>query len=136
MRWLPTNYYSGIMHRGLIGCFSDLEINNELINLTKYINTTNNNNHISPKSGPCSTTLSTKRECLCEHDGECRINNGGIWSCDCSKTGYTGRRCEQIAYHLDLNQIQTFEFNTYIQWSEQINNIAFGLQVINKIIKY
>jgi len=115
------------MHRGLIGCFSDLEINNEIINLTKYINYTNNN--IAPKAAPCSTILSTKRDCLCEHHGECRLNNVGIWSCDCSKTGYTGRRCEQIAYHLDLNQIHTFEFNTSIQWSEQMNDIAFGLQV-------
>ena len=116
------------MHRGLIGCFSDLEINNQMINLTKYINSTVN--HLSPKSGPCSTTLSTKRECLCEHDGECRLNNGGLWSCDCSKTGYTGKRCEQIAYHLDLNDIQTLELNTNIQWSEQINSIAFRLHVI------
>jgi hypothetical protein len=133
-RWLPPNYYSGIIHRGLIGCFSDLEINNELIDLTKYINSSNNN--VPPKIGPCSTILSTKRECLCEHDGECRLNNDGIWSCDCSKTGYTGRRCEQIAYHLDLNQIQSFEVNTNIQWSDQINNIAFGLHVINKKSKY
>jgi len=122
------------MHRGLIGCFSDFEINNELINLTKYINSLDND--ILPKSGPCSTRLSTKRECLCEHDGECRLNNGGIWSCDCSKTGYTGQRCEQIAYHLDLNEIQPFEVNTNIQWSELINHITFGLQVINKKIKY
>ncbi|CAF4693324.1 unnamed protein product, partial [Rotaria sp. Silwood2] len=128
IRWLPTNYFSGIMHRGLIGCFSDLEINNELINLEKYINYTNNNNKIVPKSGPCSTILSTKHQCLCEHNGECRVNNGGIWSCDCSKTGYTGRQCEQIAYHLDLSQIQTFEFNTNIQWSEHISDVSFRLQ--------
>ncbi|CAF3710007.1 unnamed protein product [Rotaria sp. Silwood1] len=129
IRWLPTNYFSGIMHRGLIGCFSDLEINNELINLEKYINyTTMNNNNIVPKSGPCSTILSTKHQCLCEHNSECRVNNGGIWSCDCSKTGYTGRQCEQIAYHLDLSQIQTFELNTNIQWSEHISDVSFRLQ--------
>ncbi|CAF5070959.1 unnamed protein product, partial [Rotaria magnacalcarata] len=52
MRALPTNYFSGIMHRGLIGCFSDLEVNHELINLEKYINYTINNNNIMPKSGP------------------------------------------------------------------------------------
>jgi hypothetical protein len=118
------------MHRGLIGCFSNLELNNEAINLTKYINYTNNN--ITPKSGPCSTILSSKRECSCEHDGECRLNNGGTWSCDCSKTGYTGRRCEHATYHIDLNKIQTFEMNTNMQWSEQINDIAFGLQVYIK----
>ncbi|CAF1361401.1 unnamed protein product [Rotaria sordida] len=131
IQWLPTNYFSGIMHRGLIGCFSDLEINNEIINLEKYINYTNNNNNIVPKSGPCSTILSTKRQCLCEHNGECRVNKAGIWSCDCSKTGYTGRRCEQIAYHLDLSQIQTFELNTNIQWSEHISDISFRLQAIH-----
>jgi hypothetical protein len=127
MRWLPTNYYSGVMRRGLIGCFSSLEINNELINLTKYIHSVNNN--VSPKSGPCSIILSTKRECLCEHDGECRLNNVGTWSCDCSKTGYTGRRCEHATYHIDLKKIHTFELNTNMQWSEQINDISFGLQV-------
>jgi len=116
------------MYRGLIGCFSNLELNNEAINLTKYINYTNNN--IAPKSGPCSTTiLSSKRECSCEHDGECRLNNVGTWSCDCSKTGYTGRRCEHATYHIDLNKIQIFEMNTNMQWSEQINDIAFGLHV-------
>ncbi|CAF3046431.1 unnamed protein product [Rotaria sp. Silwood2] len=128
IQWLPDNYWSGIMHRGLIGCFSDLELNNEAINLTKFINYTNNN--ITPKSGPCLTTLPSKRECSCEHGGECRINNGGIWSCDCSKTGYTGRRCEHATYHIDLNDIHTFELNTHLQWSEQINDIAFGLQAI------
>ncbi|CAF1330953.1 unnamed protein product [Adineta ricciae] len=126
LQWLPNNYWAGIMHRGLIGCFSDLELNSEAINLTKYINYTNTN--LTPKSGPCSTFLSTKRECLCEHDGECRLNNGGAWSCDCSKTGYTGRRCEQATYYIDLTPIQIFEFNTNLQWSEQINDIAFGLQ--------
>jgi hypothetical protein len=125
-RWLPTNYFSGIMHRGFIGCFSDLEINNELINLTKYIN-----NNLETKIGPCSTKSLTKRECLCEHDGECRLNKGGIWSCDCSKTGYAGQRCEQVAYHLDLSETETLELNTDIQWSEEINDIAFGLQVID-----
>ncbi|CAF5129061.1 unnamed protein product, partial [Rotaria socialis] len=70
----------------------------------------------------------TKRECSCEHHGECRINNDGTWSCDCSKTGYTGRRCEQLAYHLDLSEIQTFEVNTNVQWSEQISDISFRLQ--------
>ncbi len=117
------------MKRGLIGCFSDLEINNELINLTKFINSTEN--HIAPISGPCSARFSTKHECLCEHNGECRSNNDGRWSCDCSKTGYTGRRCEQIAYHLDLEQMQTLELNTNIQWSDQINIITFRLQVID-----
>ncbi|CAM4799223.1 unnamed protein product [Rotaria magnacalcarata] len=131
MRALPTNYFSGIMHRGLIGCFSDLEVNHELINLEKYINYTINNNNIMPKSGPCSTTLSTKRGCSCEHHGECRINNDGTWSCDCSKTGYTGRRCEQLAYHLDLSEIQTFELNTSVQWSEQISDISFRLQALH-----
>ncbi|UJR31572.1 hypothetical protein I4U23_019059 [Adineta vaga] len=126
IQWLPNNYWSGIMHRGLIGCFSDLELNNEAINLTKYINYTNNN--LTPKSGPCSTFLSSKRECSCEHGGECRLNSGGTWSCDCSKTGYTGRRCEQATYHIDLNNIQIFELNTNLQWSEQINDISFGLQ--------
>jgi hypothetical protein len=115
------------MHRGLIGCFSDLELNNEAINLTKYINYTNNN--ITPKSGPCSTITSSKPECSCEHDGECRLNNVGTWSCDCSKTGYTGRRCEHATYHIDLKKIYTFELNTNMQWSEQINDISFGLQV-------
>jgi hypothetical protein len=115
------------MQRGLIGCFSNLELNNQEINLTKYINYTNNN--IRPKSGPCSTILPSKRECSCEHEGECRLNNGGAWSCDCSKTGHTGRRCEHPTYHIDINKIQTFELNTNIQWSEQINDIAFGLQV-------
>ncbi|CAF0881854.1 unnamed protein product [Rotaria sordida] len=129
IQWLPDNYWSGIMHRGLIGCFSDLELNNEAINLTKYINNTNNN--ITPKSGPCLTTLLSKRECSCEHGGECRLNNGGIWSCDCSKTGYTGRRCEHATYHIDLNQIHTFELNTNLQWSQQINDVAFGLQAIH-----
>lgn len=122
------------MKRGLIGCFSDLEINNELINLTKYINSTDH--RISPKSGPCSARLSTKRECLCEHNGECRSNNDGRWSCDCSKTGYTGRRCEQMAYHLDLYQIQTLELHTNIQWSDQINIITFGLQVIDLYLNF
>ncbi|CAF3694710.1 unnamed protein product, partial [Rotaria sordida] len=129
IQWLPDNYWSGIMHRGLIGCFSDLELNNEAINLTKYINNTNNN--ITPKSGPCLTTLLSKRECSCEHGGECRLNNGGIWSCDCSKTGYTGQRCEHATYHIDLNQIHTFELNTNLQWSQQINDVAFGLQAIH-----
>ena len=117
------------MHRGFLGCFSNLEINNELINLTQYINSTNN---IPPKTGPCSTKLLTRRECLCEHDGECRLNTGGTWSCDCSKTGFTGQRCEQVAHHLDLSETETLELNTDIQWSEHINNIAFGLQVMNK----
>ncbi|CAF1302347.1 unnamed protein product [Adineta steineri] len=131
IQWLPNNYWSGIMHRGLIGCFSDLELNNEAINLTKYINYTNNN--ITPKSGPCSISSAlssslSKRECSCEHEGECRLNNGGTWSCDCSKTGYTGRQCEHATYHIDLNKIHIFELNTNIQWSEQINDIAFGLQ--------
>lgn len=116
------------MHRGLIGCFSHLEINDELIDLEKHINYTNNN--IAIKSGPCSTMLPTKHECLCEHNGECRLSNSGIWSCDCSKTGYTGRRCEQIAYQLDLSQTQIFELNTNIQWSEHITEISFRLQVI------
>lgn len=115
------------MNRGFIGCFSNLELNNEAINLTKYINYTNNN--LTPKVGPCSALLSTKRECSCEHNGECRLNNGGIWQCDCSKTGYTGRLCEQAAHHIDLKQIQTFEFNTNMQWSEEINDISFGIQV-------
>ena len=127
LQWLPSNYWAGIMHRGLIGCFSDLELNSEAINLTKYINYTNTN--LTPKSGPCSIFLSTKRECSCEHGGECRLNSGGAWSCDCSKTGYTGRRCEQATYYIDLTPIQIFEFNTNLQWSEQINDIAFGLQV-------
>jgi len=120
------------MHRGLIGCFSNLELNNHAINLTKYINYTNNN--ITPKSGPCSMIVPSKRECSCEHDGECRLNHGGTWSCDCSKTGYTGQRCEHATYHIDLNHISIFEFNTNMQWSEQINDIVFGLQVsISKI---
>lgn len=117
------------MHRGLIGCFSDLEINNELINLEKYIDYTINNNNIVPKSGPCSIELTQKLDCLCEHNGECRMNNAGAWSCDCSKTGYTGRRCEQLAYHMDLSEIQTIELNTNIQWSEQISDISFRLKV-------
>ena len=115
------------MHRGLIGCFSNLELNNEAINLTKYINHTYKN--ITPKSGPCSMIFSSKRECSCEHGGECRLNSGRTWTCDCSKTGYTGRRCEHATYHIDLNQISTFELNTNMQWSEQITDIAFGLQV-------
>lgn len=115
------------MHRGFIGCFSDLELNSESINLTRYINTTNNS--ITPKSGPCTTSLTSKRECACEHGGECRMHTGGSWSCDCSKTGFTGRRCEHPTYHIDLSQIHTFELNTNMQWSEQINDIAFGLQV-------
>ena len=121
------------MHQGLIGCFSDLEINNELINLEKYINHTHDY-HAAPKSGPCSTMLSTKRKCFCENNGECRLNNGVIWSCDCSKTGFTGRRCEQLAYHLDLNQMQTLELNSNIQWSEQVNEISFRLKVIDLVI--
>ncbi|CAF3417292.1 unnamed protein product [Rotaria socialis] len=129
IQWLPNNFWSGIMRRGLVGCFSDLELNNEAINLTKYINYTNNN--MAPKSGPCLTTLSSKRECSCEHGGECRLNNGGIWSCDCSKTGYTGRRCEHATYHIDLTKINTFELNTNLQWSEQVNDIAFGLQAMH-----
>ena len=115
------------MHRGFIGCFSDLELNSESINLTRYINTTNNS--ITPKSGPCTTSLTSKRECACEHGGECRMHTGGSWSCDCSKTGFTGRRCEHPTYHIDLSKIHTFELNTNLQWSEQINDIAFGLQV-------
>ncbi|CAF3641513.1 unnamed protein product [Adineta steineri] len=133
-RRLPTNYFSGIMNRGLIGCFFDLEINNILINLTKYINHTNNT--IAPKSGPCSTILSIKRECLCEHNGECQLSSSGTWSCDCSKTGYTGRRCEQIAYHLDLNQTETYEFNSNLQWSEYINDISFGLQAMHDQLNF
>ena len=127
IRWFPNNYWSGIMYRGLIGCFFDLHLNNEAINLTKYINYTNNN--MSPRSGPCSTMSSSKHECLCEHGGECRLANGGIRSCDCSRTGYTGRRCEHATYHFDLNEIDRFEVNTHMQWSEQTNDIAFGLQV-------
>lgn len=115
------------MHRSFLGCFSNLELNNEAINLTKYLNYTNNN--ITPKSGPCSMMIPSKQECSCEHGGECRTNHIGIWSCDCSKTGYTGRRCEHATYHIDLQQIPTFELNTNLQWSDQINDIAFGLQV-------
>ena len=126
IRSFPKNFWSGIMSRGFIGCFSNLEVNNEAINLTKYINQTNNN--ITPKSGPCSMILPSKQECSCEHDGECRLNSGGTWSCDCSKTGYIGRQCEHPTYYLDLNRIQYFELNTNMQWSEQINDVAFGLQ--------
>ncbi|UJR15114.1 hypothetical protein I4U23_002079 [Adineta vaga] len=132
--WLPTNYYSGIMHHGLIGCFSDLEINNVIINLTRHINYTMNT--LAPRSGPCSTGLLPKRQCLCEHQGECRLNSAGTWSCDCSKSGYTGQRCEQIAYHIDLKQTNTFELNTNLQWSDQINDIAFSLQAVHDEINF
>jgi len=127
IRWLPTNFYSGILHRGFIGCLSDFEINNQEINLTKYVQSSNLNR--TSRIGPCSIQLSTKRQCSCEHNGECRLNQAGSWTCDCSKTGYTGQRCEQPAYHLDLNEIKLFELNTNIQWSEQINEISFNLHV-------
>lgn len=122
------------MHRGLIGCVSDLELNGESVNLTRYINSTQVN--IAPKSGPCTTMSSSKRECSCEHGGECRNHNGGSWSCDCSKTGFTGRRCEHPTYHLDLSRISTLELNTQMQWSEQINDIAFGLKVNERRLKF
>ncbi|CAF1409141.1 unnamed protein product [Adineta ricciae] len=131
---LPTNYYSGIMHHGLVGCFSDLEINNVLINLTNYINHINMN--LAPRSGPCATTSLKKRQCLCEHHGECRLTSAGIWSCDCSKTGYTGERCEQLAYHIDLNQTHTYEYNSQFQWSDQLNDIAFGLQAVHDEVNF
>jgi hypothetical protein len=115
------------MHRGFIGCLSDLHLNNEAINLTRYINSTATN--ITPKSGPCTDTFVSKRECSCEHDGECRVNHGGSWSCDCSKTGYTGRRCEHPTYHIDFSRISTLELNTNMQWSELVNDISFALKV-------
>ena len=127
---IPTNYWSGVMEHGLIGCFSDLEINHELVNLTRFINHTASNGAL--KSGSCSMQLSKKRPCLCEHQGECRLSHGGTWSCDCSKTSYTGRRCEQLAYHFDLNRNQTMEFNTQLRWSEQIDDIAFRLRVSDR----
>ena len=85
--------------------------------------------NLAPRSGPCSTASLKKRQCLCEHHGECRLTSAGIWSCDCSKTGYTGERCEQLAYHIDLSQTHTYEYNSQFQWSDQLNDIAFGLQV-------
>lgn len=127
-RWFPSQFYAGILQRGLIGCFADLEINHQLIHIHEYINRTEQN--LPPRSAPCSLTLNRKSPCLCEHDGECRVNPG---SCDCSKTGYTGQRCEQLAYHLDLNQNQTLELNTNIQWSDFLNIIAFHLHVIDRV---
>ena len=124
---IPTNYWSGVMEHGLVGCFSDLEINHELVNLTRYINYTATDGAL--KSGSCSMQLVKRRPCFCEHQGECRLSQGGTWSCDCSKTSYTGRRCEQLAHHLDLNRSQTMEFNTQLRWSEQIDDIAFRLRV-------
>ena len=115
------------MQRGFVGCFSDLQLNGESINLTRYINGTNPN--MSPKSGPCSTIFSSKRECSCDHGGECRSNSAGSSFCDCSKTGFTGRRCEHPIYNIDLSSIHTFELDTLSPWSDQINDIAFGLKV-------
>lgn len=125
----PSQFYAGILQRGLIGCFADLEINHQLIYLNDFINQTEQ--ILPPRSAPCSLTLTRKSSCLCEHDGECRIHPGQSWSCDCSRTGYTGSRCEQRAYHLDLNQNQTLELNTNIQWSDYLNIISFHLHVIH-----
>ena len=129
-RWLPSNYYAGILQRGLIGCLSALTINEQLIDLEEFLNRTDQD--IPPRSAPCSVLLTRKSPCLCEHDGECRMNANQQWSCDCSKTGYTGQRCEQLAYHLDLNQNQTLELNTNIQWSDFLNLITLNLHVIER----
>ena len=110
-----------------MGCFSDLELNHASIDVSKYIN--QSSSEMAVRSGACSASLTKKRECLCEHSGECRVHNSGSWSCDCSKTGYTGQRCEQLASHLDLSEIATLEVNTQLQWSEQISDIAFNLRV-------
>jgi hypothetical protein len=115
------------MHHGLIGCLFNLDINHQSINLSHYINSTSQ--YQALKSGPCSMDIGRKRSCLCEHHGECRWHHAHRWSCDCSRTAYTGDRCEQLAYHIALNRISTIEYNTGLLWSEQIDHITFRLRV-------
>lgn len=116
------------MHHGFIGCFADLELNSQSINLTNFLNTSNTN--IAVKTGPCSLEFtSKKRPCLCENQGECRYDPRGQWFCDCSKTSYTGQRCEQLSQHLTLKDLSTIEFNTDLLWSDQIDDVAFRFHV-------
>lgn len=126
-RWFPMEFWSGIMRRGFIGCFSNLVINDEQVNMTHFIDRSNQT--VLLRSAPCSTHRWRKEPCLCEHEGECRIDHAGRWSCDCSKTAYTGERCEQLAFHADFSQNRDFEWNTQLQWSEQIDDVEFRLRV-------
>ena len=116
------------MHHGFIGCFADLELNHQSVNLSAHLNASNP--HIAVKSGPCVLEVtSKKRPCLCEHQGECRYDPRGQWFCDCSKTAYTGQRCEQLASHLPLNELTTTEFNTDLLWSDQLDDVTFRFRV-------
>jgi neurexin len=88
---IPPYFFSGVLGHGYVGCIQDVEINNQIVNLTNFIQLANvtgvNTDMCRPMPNQCEIGH-------CMNDGIC--NEG--WNrfvCDCSSTGYNGPICNQ-----------------------------------------
>lgn len=133
-RWFPTSFWAGILKRNFIGCISQFTIDDQRLNLMKFIEK-NRSKSSSVRSGICSTIAIRKGLCHCEHGSEIRFDRSARCSCECWKTAFTGSRCQKRAEHIDLRRISTIEWNSQFQWSEQIDDVSFRFKVWQNFLR-
>ncbi|KAG7156303.1 Neurexin-4-like 1 [Homarus americanus] len=86
---------------GFIGCLRKLEVGGEKVDLRSVVGTTLVDKDVTFDNcqvlGPC------ERPGSCEHGASCTVVDDDV-QCDCSGTGYTGKRCHFSLYKRSCEQ--------------------------------
>lgn len=80
---------------GFKGCMRRIEIGGQLIDSRHIVGTNNQIGDIALDN--CKFIDPCHRPDVCEHGGKCNVENDTV-SCDCSDTGYEGKRCHFAKY--------------------------------------
>lgn len=99
--FIPKDLWTGILHRGFIGCFKDLIVNNVGIDVAGYAQEQDSGSikrscHTVPEQCPSQP---------CLNGGSC-TEGWNRFVCDCTQTTFTGPTCGKEAATLSLNGSQ------------------------------
>ncbi|KAK9891151.1 hypothetical protein WA026_013467 [Henosepilachna vigintioctopunctata] len=116
---IPVGLWTAVLQQGFVGCFKDLTVNNEAIDVAAYAR--------EQDSASIKTLCHTQPpQCIsqpCLNGGVC--NEG--WNrfiCDCTNTMFTGPTCGKEAATLSFNGTQHMEVNMDSEQVTQTEDIV------------
>ncbi|GFR65060.1 neurexin [Elysia marginata] len=123
---LPKEIWSAMFGLFYVGCFQDLVINGNMVDLAGNAKQQNRSNVVAY----CNKM---EPQCLshpCTHQGKC-VEGWNRFTCDCRATGYTGNVCQTAAVTLRFDGTQYLQVTMSEQSVTQAEDISLRFRTMH-----
>ncbi|XP_023324977.1 neurexin-1 [Eurytemora carolleeae] len=121
----PPQVWSATLSQGYVGCVRDLVVQGFPIQLSELAEKQDTGSILLT----CSTPKRTCTDQLCQHGGLC-VEGWNRFSCDCSRTGYTGPTCTRDTPTLHLTGHEDMKVLASAQSDIEADDISIRFKTI------